>query len=36
MEMLFSLCGGDQVDPYKVCLDAMRQAGLPVEPRGTA
>ena len=37
METLFSLCG-DRVDPYKVCLDAMQRAGLPVdrgEPRDT-
>jgi hypothetical protein len=30
MEILFSLCS-DQVDPYEVCLDAMRRAGLPVD-----
>ena len=31
MELLFSLCGGDQVDPYEVCLGAMRRAGLTVD-----
>ena len=31
MERLFSLCGGDQVDPCEVCLHAMRRAGLPVD-----